>query len=99
MTASTIGKIVGVAVVVVAGALAAGRSVPKTPEPPPAQPTLSAPAATSADIAALRQHFDDRFDVQGSRLGDVEQRLAGVEGYMKAQQQAALEKAVAGHAR
>jgi hypothetical protein len=89
MTAPTIGKIVGAAVAVVAGALVTGRATSRAPEPLPAQSTLSAPAATSADIAALRQHVDGRFD-------EFNGRLSAIEGYMKAQQEAALQKALAG---
>lgn len=88
MTTPTIGKLMGGFVVGAAaaiGALAAGRA-PANAEAAPAQPTISAPAATTADIAALREHFDKRFDAHDTRLGDVEKGLAGVQGYLKAQQ-------------
>lgn len=78
------------------GAIKGGRALSAAVEQS-AQPATSAPAAaTSADIAALREHFDARFDSQAERLGTVEKHLAGVEGYMEAQKQAVLAKALSG---
>lgn len=102
LTATAIAKVIGAAAAGAAltiGSYHAGRAAPAEAAPvreaAPAQPTLSAPAITSADIVELRQHLDLRFDAQGARIGALEQGLAGVQGYMKAQQEAALEKAVA----
>jgi len=83
MTATTIGRAVGVAVVIVAGALAAGRGGHEAGEQPSyAQSTISAPANSTADIAALRDHLDDR-------LNSIDRRLAHLEGYNEAQRDAA----------
>lgn len=90
MNTPTIGKLMGGFVVGAAaaiGALAAGRA-PANAEAAPAQPTISAPAATTADIAALREHFDKRFDVQQSQVNAVATDLAGVKGYLRAQAEA-----------
>lgn len=73
-----------------------GHSRAASPAEPQEQRTMSAPAITTADLTALREHLDRRLDAQGDRLGILEQGLAGVQGYMKAQEKAALDAAIAG---
>lgn len=97
MNATAIGKAVGKVALGAAaafGVIKGGRALSAVVEQS-AQPAISVPvAATSADIAALREHFDQRFDAQALRLGKVEQGLSNLEGYKEAQKQAAMEKAL-----
>lgn len=82
----TIASVVGLAIGSAAGAFGHSRATAREPEQE--QRTVSAPSVTTADIAALRTYLDGKFEVQGQRIGAVEQGLAGVNGYLKAQEQA-----------
>ncbi len=85
MTAATIGKVLGMAAVTASaalGAFKAGRAVSAEGPQTVAQQANSAPAITSADIAAVRDELRSIQRDSNHRFEVLDQRLSYLEGYV-----------------